>query len=124
MSYLYGTAEPTPIFGIFLECTYDLSGPAPLTCRTATIAALFLLVGNFDELVGYFSVAEWIFYGLAAAALLVFRYRDPDLPRPFKSAAIRVPSADHGRVWIFIPALFCLLAFGLVTALFIQVGAC
>lgn len=56
-----------------------------------------LLVGTFESLAGGFVFTIWIFYGLAAAALIVLRVRRPDLPRPFLCP-----------MYPFVPALFIL----------------
>jgi APA family basic amino acid/polyamine antiporter len=40
--------------------------------------------GTFDQLLTYVIFTGWIFYGLGAAAIFVFRRRDPDTPRPFR----------------------------------------
>ena len=58
-------------------------------------------------LVTYFSFAVWIVYGLALAAVLVLRVKQPDLPRPFK-------------VWIANPVFMCLVSAYLILAPFFK----
>lgn len=48
------------------------------------------------------------FYFLAVLALMIFRYTEPDLKRPY-------------RVWFSTPVLFCIVALFLCTTPFIEV---
>lgn len=66
------------------------------------------LLGDFASLAGSFVFTMWIFYGLAAVALFVFRRRLADRPRPF-----RVPGYPA------VPALF-IAASAVMTVLSIQ----
>jgi APA family basic amino acid/polyamine antiporter len=66
-------------------------------------AAVLALAGTFTELLTYVIFCGWIFYGLAAATIFVYRKRIPDAERPYK-----VP----GYPWT--PLLFILAAFVLV----------
>jgi APA family basic amino acid/polyamine antiporter len=49
------------------------------------IAALLALTGTFEELYSLFVFAVWIFFGLAAIAVLRLRRIEPDLPRPYRA---------------------------------------
>lgn len=49
-------------------------------------AVLILFWGTFENLISYVVFTDWIFFGLAAAAVFVFRRRRPDAPR-----SVRVP---------------------------------
>jgi len=40
--------------------------------------------GSFDQLLTYVVFAAWIFYGLGALSLFVYRRREPNAPRPFR----------------------------------------
>jgi len=60
-------------------------------------------MGKFQQLISYAMFVAWIFYGLGAAAIFVYRRRFPDMPRPF-----RVP----GYPWT--PLVFVAVAFALV----------
>ncbi len=66
-------------------------------------AALVLGGGTFQKLFTYVIFSGWIFYGLAAACVFVYRKREPNAERPY-----RVP----GYPWT--PALFVLAAAALV----------
>ena len=86
-----GSVHPTlgtPAFAITSMCVW---------------AALLALSGQFRTLLTYVIFVGWIFYGLGAAALLVFRKTQPDAPRSFK-----VPG------YPLTPILFVLAAVGLV----------
>ena len=46
--------------------------------------ALLLLGGNFRQLFSLAIFAEWLFYMIAGSTIFVFRWRDPDAPRPYR----------------------------------------
>ena len=66
-------------------------------CALSCTAVLFLR--DFASLAGGFVFTIWIFYGLAAVAVIALRIRQPDLPRPYRTPGYPV-----------IPALFILAA--------------
>jgi basic amino acid/polyamine antiporter, APA family len=49
------------------------------------VAALLALTGTFEELYSLFVFAVWIFFALAAIALLRLRKIEPGLPRPYRA---------------------------------------
>jgi APA family basic amino acid/polyamine antiporter len=57
--------------------------------------ALLLLGGNFRQLFSLAIFAEWLFYMIAGSTVFVFRWRDPDAPRPYRMFG-----------YPFIPAVF------------------
>jgi basic amino acid/polyamine antiporter, APA family len=70
--------------------------PALALVIQAIIAAALILVGGaFRELFSLAIFAEWLFYLVAASTIFVFRRREPDAPRPYRTAGYPV-----------IPALF------------------
>jgi APA family basic amino acid/polyamine antiporter len=77
--------------------------PAVAVTASAVWAALLALSGTFEQLLTYVVFAGWIFYGLGAMSLFVYRKRQPARPRPF-----RVP----GYPWA--PLLFVLAAAAIV----------
>jgi APA family basic amino acid/polyamine antiporter len=77
--------------------------PAVAVATSSVWAALLALSGTFEQLLTYVVFAGWIFYGLGALSLFVYRKRQPDRPRPF-----RVP----GYPWT--PLLFVLAAAAIV----------
>jgi basic amino acid/polyamine antiporter, APA family len=50
-----------------------------------SIAALLALSGTFEELYSLFVFAVWIFFGLAAIALIRLRQKEPTLVRPYRA---------------------------------------
>jgi APA family basic amino acid/polyamine antiporter len=47
-------------------------------------AAVLLLSGSYETLVDYAMFAIWLFYGLMVGAVMVLRWKRPDLPRPYR----------------------------------------
>jgi APA family basic amino acid/polyamine antiporter len=48
-------------------------------------AAILILSGSFDQLTDFAIFAFWLFYGMTTAAVFVFRRREPDAPRPYRT---------------------------------------
>jgi len=71
------------------------------------LAAFFALTASYDRLLSYAVFADWVFFALAGIALIVFRRRLPDAPRPYP-----VP----GYPWT--PLLFALVGAGIVFNIF------
>jgi APA family basic amino acid/polyamine antiporter len=46
---------------------------------------LILFWGTFENLISYVVFTDWIFFGLAATAVFVFRHRLPDASRPYRT---------------------------------------
>ncbi len=61
--------------------------------------ALLLLGGNFRQLFSLAIFAEWLFYMIAGSTVFVFRWRDPDAVRPYRTFG-----------YPFVPALFIAVA--------------
>ena len=66
-----------------------------IVAQSLWAAVLILFWGTFENLISYVVFTDWIFFGLAAAAVFVFRRRRPDAPR-----TVRVP------LYPFTPAFF------------------
>ncbi|XP_064598981.1 b(0,+)-type amino acid transporter 1-like [Liolophura sinensis] len=59
--------------------------PLPSLIFTVCIGILLVVgLGNLGSLIGFFSFAAWIFYGLTALSLVILRYTEPNLHRPYK----------------------------------------
>jgi basic amino acid/polyamine antiporter, APA family len=67
------------------------------------LAAVYAKANTYDKLLGYAVFADWIFFALAGASLMVFRRTMPDSPRPFP-----VPA------YPWVPLLFILAGAGIV----------
>jgi len=59
----------TPAFAIIAGSIWAMVGAA---------------TGSFDQLLTYVVFAAWIFYGLGALSLFVYRRKEPNAPRPFR----------------------------------------
>ena len=70
---------------------------------TVFVSTLYVLAGDFNDLLEYFSFAAWVFYFITVLGLIVLRFKMPDEHREFK-----VP--------IFIPVIFCVCALYLIIA--------
>lgn len=59
--------------------------PAFAIIALSVWSAVLALSGTFDQLLTYVVFAGWIFYGLGAMAVFVYRRRQPDAIRPFRT---------------------------------------
>jgi basic amino acid/polyamine antiporter, APA family len=74
--------------GVFFERLSRVSPrfgtPAFAIVAGAAWAMVGAATGSFDQLLTYVVFAAWIFYGLAALSIFVYRRKFPDAPRPFR----------------------------------------
>lgn len=87
---MFGTVHQswgTPVNGVLLE---------------VAISCVFIMSGEFRSLVTFYGVAGYAFYFLTVAGLIVLRFREPDLERPYKT-------------WITTPIMFCCIALFLIS---------
>lgn len=93
--------------GLFFRSLARLSPrfrvPTAAILLQGAIAAVFALTSSYDRLLGYAVFADWVFFGLSGVALIVFRRKLPDAPRPFPAPA-----------YPWVPLLFTLAAAGIV----------
>lgn len=98
--------------GVFFKFLGRLSprfqAPTAAILLQGVLASLFAISNRYDELVGYAVFADWIFFALAGASLIVFRRTMPDAPRPQP-----VP------LYPLVPILFILFGLGIVINTFI-----
>jgi len=69
----------------------------------AVWAGILALSGTFDQLTDFAIFAFWLFYGMVGASVFVFRLRDPDAPRPYRTWGYPVVPA------IFVLVTICLI---------------
>ncbi|KAI8093027.1 L-methionine transporter [Halteromyces radiatus] len=81
--------------------------PVTAVALQLALTTIFIWVGSFRALIKFYSVCAWLFHFLGVFSLLVFRYREPELKRPFK-------------VWLPTPILFCMIALFLFTTPFLE----
>ena len=55
-----------------------------LFCLQCVISVAMVIPSDIFTLIDFFSFSAWIFYGLTMVALLIMRWKEPNLERPFK----------------------------------------
>ncbi|KAL1897364.1 hypothetical protein Sste5346_004100 [Sporothrix stenoceras] len=55
---------------------------------SATIASIYILLGNFRALLTFNGLGEFTFFFLTVLGAIVLRIREPDLPRPYKPSIV------------------------------------
>jgi len=61
------------------------------------LTSLYILFGNFRALLTFDGMAEYTFFFLTVVGDLILRFREPDLPRPYRPP-------------IILPILFCIVS--------------
>lgn len=96
--------------GVFLKSLARLHPryrtPAVAIAVQSTWSCLLALSGRYEQLLNYVVFADWIFFGLTVATVMVFRRRVPLGTRP--SDAFRTPG------YPVVPILFVLVSIGIV----------
>jgi amino acid transporter len=65
---------------------------AALVAQGAWTVCLILLPGSsFSTLLSYTGPAAWLFYAFTGSAIIVLRYKEPTMPRPFKVPLYPLP---------------------------------
>ena len=59
--------------------------PANALVFQAILASVLALTGTFDDLSYLYVFLVWIFYAAQTAGLIVLRYKEPNMPRPYKT---------------------------------------
>jgi len=73
--FLSRLAEVHPRFGT----------PAVAIVSTSLWSSVLVLSGTFEQLFTYVVFMSWLWFALAALAIFVYRRREPDAPRPFRT---------------------------------------
>ncbi|XXH00552.1 hypothetical protein Hte_006900 [Hypoxylon texense] len=74
----------------------------------AVLTAIYVIVGEFGELLTFYGVAGYSFYFLTVLGLIILRVKEPNLERPYKT-------------WITTPIIFCCVSLFLLSrAVFAQ----
>lgn len=60
--------------------------PSPALIFNALLSILYVIPGNVNSLIDFFSFTAWLFYGLTMLALIKLRFQEPwrDKHRPYK----------------------------------------
>ena len=97
--------------GLFFRSLARLSpqfrAPTASILLQGGVAAVYALANTYGQLLSYAVFADWIFFALAGASLIVFRRTLADAPRPFP-----VPA------YPWVPLLFILAGAGIVLNIF------
>jgi basic amino acid/polyamine antiporter, APA family len=84
--------------------------PSAAIVVQAVMAIILLLGGGaFKDFFSLAIFAEWLFYTIAASTIFVFRYREPNAPRPYRALGYPV-----------VPALFLAVSVVLIYFTFMQ----
>ncbi|KAI8991458.1 amino acid/polyamine transporter I [Mycotypha africana] len=104
---IYVSAKQGHIPSLFGKLHQIRQTPIPALILQAILTTIMIMIGSFRVLINFYSYGAWIFHFLAVLCLLVLRYTEPDLQRPY-------------HVWISTPILFCSIALFLCTAPLIE----
>jgi APA family basic amino acid/polyamine antiporter len=80
----YAMASDGLFFRKLAEVHPRFGTPAIAILAASSWASVLALAGSFTELLTYVIFCGWIFYGLSAATIFVYRKRLPDAKRPYK----------------------------------------
>ena len=80
----YAMARDGVFFARLSEVSPRFGTPAFAILAGAGWAMVMAATGSFDQLLTYVVFAAWIFYGLGALSIFVYRRKLPDAPRPFR----------------------------------------
>jgi len=104
----YAMARDKLFFSRLADVHPRFHTPAVAVIAMGVWSAILAASGTFTQLLTYVIFAAWIFYGLAGAAVFVFRRTMPNAERPY-----RVP----GYPWT--PLLFVMASFAIVVNTFV-----
>ena len=71
-------------FRSFARVSPRFHSPVVATLAQGAFAAVFTMVGTFQQLFTSYVFTSWIFYGLAVGGVIILRRREPELPRPYR----------------------------------------
>jgi APA family basic amino acid/polyamine antiporter len=82
----YAAARDGYFFRALAEVHPKFHTPATAIVFQAGISILLvLLIGKFSQLISVTIFAEWLFYTAATSTVFIFRRREPNAPRPYKT---------------------------------------
>ena len=80
----YAMARDGVFFGRLAEVSPRFGTPAFAIIAGSAWAMVMAATGSFDQLLTYVVFAAWIFYGLGALSIFVYRRKQPHAIRPFR----------------------------------------
>jgi APA family basic amino acid/polyamine antiporter len=104
----YAMAADGLFFKVVARVSPRFKAPTVAILLQGVLASLFALSKTYDRLLGYAVFADWIFFALAGVALMVFRVRRKDAPRPHPTP-----------LYPLTPILFSLAGAGIVLNFFV-----
>jgi basic amino acid/polyamine antiporter, APA family len=105
----YAMARTGLFFGFAAHVQPRFRSPTGALLFMGLLGALIALTGTFEELYSLYVFAMWIFFALAAVAVIRLRATEPDLPRPYRA---------WGYPWT--PLVFVIAALALTVNLWIE----
>lgn len=81
----FSMARDRLFFAKFAEVHPRFGTPALAIIVSSVWAMLLAISGTFEQLLTYVVFAGWIFYALGGLAIFVYRRKQPDMPRPFRT---------------------------------------
>ena len=81
----FAMARDRVFFAKFAEVHPRFGTPALAIVVSSMWAMLLAISGTFEQLLTYVVFAGWIFYSLGGLAIFVYRRKQPDMPRPFRT---------------------------------------
>lgn len=103
----YAMARDGLFFGGFRRVHPAYHTPGVSILGLSAWGALLVLSGRYEELFRYVIFASWILYGMTAGAVIVLRWKRPELSRPYRTVG-----------YPFVPVLFVIGALGVVSYTF------
>lgn len=81
----YAMARGGLFFASFARIQPRYRTPSVSLAGLALWGSVLVFSGRYEDLFRYVIFASWILYGMTAAAVIVLRWRRPDLPRPYRT---------------------------------------
>ena len=81
----FAMARDRLFFARLAEVHPSFGTPAAAILGTAFWSSVLVLSGTFEQLLTYVVFMSWLWFALAALAIFVYRKREPDAPRPFRT---------------------------------------
>lgn len=82
----FAMANDGVFFNKVAEIHHRFQTPAvAIVIQSVWAIVLIMFWGTFDKLISYVVFTDWIFFGLTAASIFVFRKRKPNAKRPYKT---------------------------------------
>ena len=81
----FSMARDRVFFAKLAEVHPRFGTPALAIVASSVWAMILAATGTFEQLLTYVVFSGWLFYALGGLAIFVYRRRQPDLPRPFRT---------------------------------------